>query len=103
MIYGIMRHMKAELVISDKVVFDDGMIQEIVIWRVPEPVPPSEHCFKFRLFYGASGKRLVGYDNERGKGEHRHFGECEQPYDFRGWEQLIDDFLANVAALRGAA
>lgn len=93
--------MNATLVISDKVVFDDGMIQEIVIWRVPHPVPPTAHGFKYRLFYGGSGGRLIGYDNERGKGDHRHFRGEEQPYDFRGWARLIDDFLADVAALRG--
>ena len=89
------------MVISDKVVFDDGAIQEIVIWRVPEAVPPSEHRFKYRLFYGRPGHRSVGYDNERGKGDHRHFAGREDAYIFRGWEALIDDFLADVAELRG--
>ncbi len=96
-----MRHMDAELVISDKVVFDDGTIQEIVIWRVPAAIPPSQHPFKYRLFYGRAGNRLVGYDNERGKGDHRHFAGREAAYVFRGWEALIDDFLADVAELRG--
>jgi hypothetical protein len=40
----------AELVFADKVVFDDGAIQEIVVWRVPEPVPRSSHGFEYRLF-----------------------------------------------------
>ncbi len=93
--------MSATLVISDKVVFDDGMIQEIVIWRVPKPVPPTTHGFKYSLFYGGIGNRLIGYDNERGKGDHRHIRETEQPYGFQGWERLIDDFLADVAILRG--
>lgn len=97
----MVRHMKAELVISDKVVFDDGMIQEIVIWRVPEPVPPTDHGFKYSLFYGQPGRRLIGYDNERGKGDHRHRSGTEAPYKFRGWEALIDDFLADVANVRG--
>jgi hypothetical protein len=93
--------MRAVRLYYDKDIFDDGAIQEIVIWRVPQPVPPSEHYFKYSLFYGAAGDRLVGYDNERGKGDHRHVGEIESPYEFRGWEKLIDDFLADVAALRG--
>ncbi len=88
--------------ISDKVVFDDGAIQEIVVWRVPSPVAPSEHAFKYRLYYGFPGRRLVSYDNERGKGDHRHAEGREEPYSFRGWEALIDDFfLADVAKLRG--
>jgi hypothetical protein len=92
--------MDAELVISDKVVFDDGAIQEIVVWRVPTPIPPSSHGFKYRLFYGFAGRRLVGYDNERGKGDHRHYDGREESYKFRGWEALIDDFLADVARMR---
>ncbi len=48
--------------------FDDGSIQEIVVWRVPTPVPPRSHCFKYRLFCGFAGRRLIGYDNERGNG-----------------------------------
>jgi hypothetical protein len=92
--------MAAEMVIADKVVFDDGAIQEMVVWRVPAPVPPSSHAFKYRMFYGFPGRRLVGYDNERGKGDHRHNDGREEPYDFRGWEALIDDFLADVARLR---
>ena len=93
--------MDAELVVSDKIVFDDGAIQEIIIWLLPAPVPPAMHRFKYRLFYGFPGRRLVGYDNERGKGDHRHFGNDEQPYSFRGWEMLLDDFLADVERLRG--
>jgi hypothetical protein len=92
--------MDAELVIADKVVFDDGAIQEMVIWRVPSPPLSSSHGFKYRLFYGYAGRRLIGYDNERGKGDHRHVEGREEPYEFRGWEALIDDFLADIARIR---
>jgi hypothetical protein len=97
----MMRHMRAVLVISDKVVFDDGMIQEIAIRQVPDAVPPTDHGFKYSLFYGSPGRRLIGYDNERGKGDHRHYDGTEAAYEFRGWEALIDDFLADVEKLRG--
>src|ERR1035438_8986364 len=53
--------------------YDDGWIVEMVLWRVPSPVPPSKHGVKDSLFYGRPGVREVGYDNERGKGDHRHF------------------------------
>jgi hypothetical protein len=45
--------------------------------------------------------RLIGYDKERGKGDHRHIRKMEQPHGFQGLETLIDDFLADVAAQRG--
>jgi hypothetical protein len=92
--------MKAQLIIADKVVFDDGAIQEIVVWRVPSSIPPTTHGIKYRLFYGFPGQRLVAYDNERGKGDHRHVEGREEPYLFTGWETLIDDFLADVTRIR---
>ena len=55
----------AELVISDKVLFDGGAILQIVIWRVPGQVEASAHDLKYRLFYGYPGNPLIGYDNER--------------------------------------
>ena len=94
--------MKAKLIIRDRRVFDDGCLIEIVIWRVPTPVPSTAHGLKYRLFYGRKGKRLVGYDNERGKGDHRHYAGIEEPYAFTTLEQLLDDFERDVIALRKA-
>jgi hypothetical protein len=81
--------------------YEDGHILRIRIWEVDEPVPPSEHRFKYSLFYGRPGERVVLYDNERGKGDHRHYGEREESYEFRGFEALIADFLADVRRVRG--
>lgn len=93
--------MRALLIIRDRRVLADGFILEVVVWRVPVPVPPTEHGFKYRLFYGPPGKRLVGYDNERGKGDHRHRAGREEPYIFSSIAQLLDNFEADVVALRG--
>lgn len=93
--------MKAQLIIRDRRIFADGCILEVVIWRVPVVVPPTEHGFKYHLFYGRPGERLVGYDNERGKGDHRHRAGREEPYVFSSIAQLLDDFEADVVALRG--
>jgi len=72
-----------------------------VLWRVPSPVPPSANDLKYSLFYGHPGGREVGYDNERGKGDHRHFQGTETAYSFTGVEQLMADFWADVHHLRG--
>ncbi len=64
--------MKAKILYRHREDFDDGAIMEVVIWHLPRPVPDSSHPFKYRLFYGYVGKRLIGYDNEHGKGDHRH-------------------------------
>ena len=93
--------MAAELLFHQRINYDDGAIVEMVIWRVPSPIPPSSHGLKYSLFYGRSGVREVGYDNERGKGDHRHLRGIEAPYKFRSVEQLMADFWSGVPALRG--
>ena len=80
--------------------YDDGAISEVVLWHLPEPVPGSVHRFKYRLFYGYRGRRTVCYDNERGKGDHRHRDGIEQPYPFETVDKLLADFEADVAALQ---
>ncbi len=94
---------QAVRIFYDKAVLPDGGIVEMVIWRVPEPVPPTTHGLKYRLFYGKDGERIVGYDNERGKGDHRHFKGRETAYRFVGPEKLVADFLADVEKARGEA
>lgn len=91
---------KAEQIFRDKAVLADGGIVEMVIWRVPEPVPPTTHGLKYRLFYGKDGHRIVGYDNERGKGDHKHFDGQETAYRFESAEKLVADFLADVEKAR---
>jgi len=82
-------------------VFADGFILRIRVWEVPDSVPPSEHRFKYSLFYGRPGERTVLYDNERGKGDHRHYGDREEAYEFKSVERLIVDFTADVWKARG--
>jgi len=96
-----MQHMKATLLAHSKEVRDDGSIVEVVIWELPEPLPPSEHNYKYRLFYGWPGREIVRYDNERGKGDHRHVDGEEQSYIFVTVEQLLDDFELDMRK-RGA-
>ena len=75
---------------------------EMTIWRVPRSVPPTDHGLKYSLFYGYPGRRLVGYDNERGKGDHRHIQGRELADGFVSVERLMADFLADVRRLRGS-
>jgi len=103
--YGTLRHIvPATRIFHDKAIYpDDGAIVEMTIWEVPEPVPGSAHRLKYSLFYGDPGRRVVSYDNERGKGDHRHLGDLEEPYTFTTVEQMVADFLADVRKARGAA
>ncbi|MCU4161390.1 hypothetical protein AiwAL_14975 [Acidiphilium sp. AL] len=95
--------MKAILIIRDRRILADGAIIEVVIWQVPTPVPPTTHGLKYRLFYGRDGERIVGFDNERGKGDHKHVLGVESPYGFTTLAQLLDDFEAEIVAIRGEA
>jgi hypothetical protein len=85
----------AELLYREKRKYAGGVI-ELVVWRVPEPIPPSEHPIKYRLVFVLNGQRIVGYDNERGKGDHRHIGKTELPYTFVDETQLLEDFWHDV-------
>ncbi len=92
--------MKAQLLIRERVVYADGSLVEMVLWRVPKPVPPSKHGFKYRLVYIIAGERALGYDNERGKGDHRHVGNEEEPIAFTSIDDLLARFMLEVEEMR---
>ena len=99
-LYGMVNHMGAKLLLKEKFVFDDGAIFEAVIWQLPCEDKERPHYLKYRLFYGYPGCCLVRYDNEKGKGDHRHYQEKEQRYNFVSIEKLINDFKADIKKLR---
>lgn len=92
--------MKATLIVRSKTITDEGDIVEFVVWRVPVPVPPGQHDFKYRAAYVVDGERVVGFDNERGKGDHKHVGGREIVYRFTSVDQMIEDFISEVEAIR---
>ena len=94
---------KAILLYYDKADYPDDEIVEMKIWQLPEPTAERPHGLKYSLFYGRAGERIIGYDNEAGKGDHRHYRNREESYDFQGPEQLIADFLADLKRERGEA
>ncbi|MBI1397988.1 MAG: hypothetical protein GC151_18595 [Betaproteobacteria bacterium] len=88
--------MKAIPVLRRRVVVAIDAFVEMAVWRVPEPVEPSAHLFKYRLAYVVGGVCVLRYDNERGKGDHRHFSGIESTYEFRGPDRLISDFEFDI-------
>lgn len=92
--------MKATLLTRFRSVDEHGGVIEMVIWHVPEPVPPTTHGFKYRLVYLRNERRIVGFDNERGKGDHMHLGSQELPYSFSDLDTLIEDFIAEIEYLK---
>ena len=93
--YGIPSPLKAGWLCQIKKAYKRGII-EAVIRQVPEPVQPSEHRIKYRLVFLVNGKRAVGYDNERGKGDHRHLRDTEMRYVFKDVAGLLRDFMQDV-------
>ena len=87
---------KAVLLYRDKAVLPDGGIVEMTIWRLPVPSDERPHGLKYSLFYGRAGERIVAYDNETGKGDHRHYRDREGSYAFTDVETLVADFLADL-------
>ena len=74
----------------------------MVLWQLPKPTKDRLHGLKYRLYYGlANGTCVVRYDNETRKGDHRHYGEREEPYRFIDVETLVVDFLEDIARVRG--
>jgi hypothetical protein len=86
----------ATKLISTKRVHADGTIVEAVVWLLPEPIPPCTHRYKYRLFYGRPGERIIGFDNERGNGDHKHRLGAETSYQFASLKQLLADFEALI-------
>lgn len=95
--------MNAELIFRDRYIYNDGAIREMVIWRLPITDPEHPHGCKYRLFYGYPQKCLVRYDNERGKGDHRHYMGLESPYGWHSVRQLVLDFQKDIDELRGVS
>jgi hypothetical protein len=89
--------MKAVALIRRRVVLAEDAFAEVAIWRVSQPVSPSRHGFKYRLAYMVASQCVLRYDNERGKGDHRHVGTVEAPYVFSTPDRLMADFNADIA------
>ncbi len=86
----------ATLVIDRKENRTDGSILQAVVWLLPIPLKGSLHRYKYRLYYGKEGECLVRYDNEQGKGDHRHIAGSEEPYQFVDIPTLLHDFRQSI-------
>jgi len=89
--------MKAVELICTRVAYSALAFAELALWRLPKSVEGSLHKFKYRLAYVVRGECVLRYDNEGGKGDHRHFGGKERAYVFTTPEQLIADFQNDIA------
>ena len=89
--------MKAVELVRTRITFSETSFAELVLWQVPKPMAGSTHEFKYRLAYVADGVCVVRYDNEVGKGDHRHFDGKESAYTFETPDKLIAAFQRDIA------
>lgn len=82
--------------LNERHILSEDAFVEMVVWRVPSPVAGSAHRFKYRLALVVNGRCVFCYDNEQGKGDHRHTGEDEAPYVFTTPRALVEDFWNDV-------
>jgi hypothetical protein len=83
---------KAVPLLDERRILAENAFVELVVWNVPSPVPGSE----YRLALVVDGVCVLRYDNEAGKGDHKHVGENEEPYVFTTTEKLLADFWNDV-------
>lgn len=94
-----MNNVKALLLIDERKLVREGVFADIVVWQIRQPVPGSAHGYKYRLAYVVNGVCVLRYDNEAGKGDHKHLGERGVPYTFTTLDRLVEDFWADAARL----
>ena len=88
--------MKAIELVRSRIAYSASAFAEIVVWQLPAALEGSEHLFKYRLAYVVGGECVLRYDNEAGKGDHKHMGKAQLPYIFQTIEKLIADFWMDV-------
>ncbi len=88
--------MKAVELFRQRIIYAENRFAELILWRVSRPLPGSGHSFKYRLAYVVEQVCVLRYDNETGKGDHRHWGEKESSYRFSTPEKLLADFQRDI-------
>jgi hypothetical protein len=88
--------MDAKIILRERQQVDEVSFAELVIWHLPFPVRGSDHVFKYRLAFVVNLTCVLRYDNESGKGDHKHIGVTEYPYRFIDLDRLLDDFWNDV-------
>ena len=89
--------MKAVELFRQRIVYTENAFAELLLWRLPVPMAGSRHRYKYRLAYVVNEICVLRYDNEAGKGDHRHWGGKEGKYEFSSQEQLLMDFQNDIA------
>ena len=96
----IISNMKARELFNRRVPVTELAFAELVLWEIPEPLSGSKHKYKYRLAFVVAGVYVLRYDNEAGKGDHRHVKGKELKYHFDSVEKLVADFYEDIKRWR---
>ena len=88
--------MKALLLTQTRVAYTESSFAEIFVWEVPHPLVGSAHSYKYRLAFVVDGVCVLRYDNESGKGDHRHTLDGEARYRFLSLDRLFAAFDRDI-------
>jgi Family of unknown function (DUF6516) len=88
--------MPARLLLRERRIIGEDRFADIVIWQLPRRAPGSSHRFKYRLAFVVDQVCVLRFDNESGKGDHKHIGEEQVVYDFISLTQLVADFWNEI-------
>ena len=88
--------MPAVELLHGRVTFGEDAFAELVLWQLDKRVRGSRHRYKYRLAYVVAGEPVIRYDNEAGKGDHRHYDAAEETYSFSTPERLVVDFQRDI-------
>jgi hypothetical protein len=88
--------MNARLMLNERHTLSENTFVEMVVWQLPLPLQGSNHSFKYRLALVVNGVCVLRYENETGKGDHKHIGQNEIPYEFTTPKTLLDVFWNDV-------
>ena len=91
--------MKAVELVHTRIIYSEVAFAELVLWELTTPLRGSSHRFKYRLAYVVHGECVLRYDNEAGKGDHRHARGKEYKYSFHSLENLLSEFRGEIRRL----
>lgn len=93
-------NMKATELLRRRIPYTEVAFAELVLWQLPAALPGSTHSYKYRLAYVVRGVCALRYDNESGKGDHRHFRGRESRYAFEGVDKLLAAFQRDIERIQ---
>ena len=88
--------MKATELLRRRIAYTEAAFAELVLWQLPSSLPGSAHKYKYRLAYVVNGECVLRYDNESGKGDHRHVRGKETRYAFESVDKLLAAFQRDI-------